>query len=130
MTLVAQVTIGLGLALLVNQRVRGLTFFRTAYFLPVVASFVVMAAVWKSMYAQSGIFNTLLLTVGLDPHPFLTSVDEALPSLAALGVWKFVGFDMLVFLGDSRQSRARSTRWQTSTVPARCGDSSTSRCRF
>lgn len=99
MTLVAQVTIGLGLALLVNQRVRGLTFFRTAYFLPVVASFVVMAAVWKSMYAQSGIFNTLLLTVGLDPHPFLQSVDEALPSLAALGVWKFVGFDMLVFLG-------------------------------
>jgi ABC-type sugar transport system permease subunit len=99
MTLVAQVVIGLGLALLVNQKVRGLTFFRTAYFLPVVASFVVMAAVWKSMYAQSGIFNTLFLTVGLDAHPFLTSVNEALPSLAALGVWKFVGFDMLIFLG-------------------------------
>jgi multiple sugar transport system permease protein len=99
MTLVAQVTLGLGLAILVNQRVRGLAFFRTAYFLPVVASFVVMAAVWKSMYAQSGIFNTLLITIGLSPHPFLTSVHEALPSLAVLGVWKFVGFDMLVFLG-------------------------------
>lgn len=99
MTLVAQVTLGLALAVLVNQHVRGLTFFRTAYFLPVVASFVVMAAVWKSMYAQSGIFNTLLLTVGLEAHPFLQSVQEALPSLAALGVWKFVGFDMLVFLG-------------------------------
>jgi multiple sugar transport system permease protein len=99
MTLVAQVTLGLGLAILVNQKVRGLAFFRTAYFLPVVASFVVMAVVWKSMYAQSGIFNTLLITAGLRPHPFLTSVREALPSLAVLGVWKFVGFDMLVFLG-------------------------------
>ena len=99
MTLVAQVTLGLALALLVNQKVRGVAFFRTAYFLPVVASFVVMAAVWKSMYAQSGIFNTLLITAGLGPHPFLTSVREALPSLAVLGVWKFVGFDMLVFLG-------------------------------
>ena len=82
-----------------NQRVRGLTLFRTVYFLPVVASFVVMAAVWKSMYAQSGIFNTLLLTVGLEPQPFLQSAQEALPSIAALGVWKFVGFNMLVFLG-------------------------------
>jgi multiple sugar transport system permease protein len=99
MTLVAQVTLGLALAILVNQKVRGLAFFRTAYFLPVVASFVVMAAVWKSMYAQSGIFNTLLITAGFGPHPFLTSVREALPSLAVLGVWKFVGFDMLVFLG-------------------------------
>ena len=99
MTLVAQVTLGLGLAILVNQRVRGLAFFRTAYFLPVVASFVVMAAVWKSMYAQSGIFNTLLITAGFAPRQFLTSVSEALPSLAVLGVWKFVGFDMLVFLG-------------------------------
>ena len=99
MTLVAQVSLGLALAILVNQRVRGLAFFRTAYFLPVVASYVVMASIWKSMYAQSGIFNTFLITAGLGPHPFLTSVREALPSLAILGVWKFVGFDMLVFLG-------------------------------
>jgi multiple sugar transport system permease protein len=98
-TLVAQVTLGLALAMLVNQRIRGLAFFRTAYFLPVVASYVVMAAVWKSMYAQSGVFNTLLITAGFGAHPFLTSVREALPSLAILGVWKFVGFDMLVFLG-------------------------------
>ena len=48
------------------------------------------------MYAQSGIFNTLLITPGFGPRQFLTSVSEALPSLAVLGVWKFVGFDMLV----------------------------------
>ncbi|MCC6174250.1 MAG: sugar ABC transporter permease [Chloroflexi bacterium] len=99
MMVVAQVVGGLGLALLVQDRVRGIGFFRTAYFLPVVASFVVMAAVWKFLYAETGIFNTLLLTVGLPPQPFLRGVDQALPSLALLGLWKFVGFNMLVFLG-------------------------------
>jgi multiple sugar transport system permease protein len=91
MMVVAQVIGGLGLALLVQDRVRGIGFFRTVYFLPVVASFVVMAAVWKFLYAETGIFNTLLLTVGLPPQPF--------PSIAVLGFWKFVGFNMLVFLG-------------------------------
>ena len=95
----AQVVLGLGLAVLVKDRVRGLGFFRTAYFLPVVASFVVMATIWKFLYAESGLFNTLLLTVGLPPQPFLKSADEALLSIAALGVWKFVGFNMLIFLG-------------------------------
>jgi multiple sugar transport system permease protein len=95
----AQVVLGLGLAVLVKDRVRGLGFFRTAYFLPVVASFVVMATIWKFLYAESGLFNTILLTVGLPPQPFLKSADEALLSIAALGVWKFVGFNMLIFLG-------------------------------
>ena len=99
MMVVAQVVGGLGLALLVQDRVRGIGFFRTVYFLPVVASFVVMAAVWKFLYAETGIFNTLLLTVGLSPQPFLKSVDQALPAIAVLGFWKFVGFNMLVFLG-------------------------------
>lgn len=99
MMVVAQVVGGLGLALLVKDHVRGIGFFRTAYFLPVVASFVVMAAVWKFLYAETGIFNTLLLTAGLPPQPFLKSADQALPAIALLGFWKFVGFNMLVFLG-------------------------------
>ena len=98
-SVVAQVVLGLALAMLVKDRVRGLGFFRTAYYLPVVASFVVMATIWKFLYAESGLFNTLLLTVGLSPQPFLKSADQALLSIAALGVWKFVGFNMLIFLG-------------------------------
>jgi len=98
-SVVAQVVLGLALALLVKDRVRGLGFFRTAYFLPVVASFVVMATIWKFLYAESGLFNAMLLTVGLAAQPFLKSADQALLSIAALGAWKFVGFNMLVFLG-------------------------------
>src|SRR3989442_3908561 len=86
----AQVILGLALALLVKDRVRGLGFFRTAYFLPVVASFVVMATIWKFLYAESGLFNAILQTVGLPAQPFLKSADQALVSIAALGAWKFV----------------------------------------
>jgi multiple sugar transport system permease protein len=99
MSVVAQVVVGLALAQLIKDHVRGLGFFRTAYFLPVVASFVVMATVWKFLYAESGLFNAILLTLGLPAQPFLKSADEALASLAVLGVWKFVGFNMLIFLG-------------------------------
>ena len=99
LSVVAQVVLGLGLALLVKDYVRGLGFFRTAYFLPVVASFVVMATIWKFLYAESGLFNAVLMTLGLPPQPFLRSADEALASIAALGAWKFVGFNMLVLLG-------------------------------
>jgi ABC-type sugar transport system permease subunit len=98
-SVVAQVVLGLGLALLVSERVRGLGFFRAAYFLPVVASLVVMATIWKFLYAESGLFNAILQTVGLPAQPFLKSADQALLSIAALGVWKFVGFNMLVLLG-------------------------------
>src|SRR5215467_433010 len=99
MSVAAQVVLGLGLALLVKDHVRGMGVFRTAYFLPVVASFVVMATIWKFLYAESGVFNALLLSLGLPAQPFLKSADQALASLAVLGVWKFVGFNMLVFLG-------------------------------
>jgi len=65
----------------------------------VVASFVVMATIWKFLYAESGLFNAILLSVGLPAQPFLKSADQALLSIATLGAWKFVGFNMLIFLG-------------------------------
>lgn len=98
-SVVAQVVVGLGLALLVKDHMPWLGFFRTAYFLPVVASFVVMATIWKFLYAESGLFNAMLVTFGLPAQPFLRSADQALAGIAALGVWKFVGFNMLIFLG-------------------------------
>src|SRR5260370_16873549 len=78
----AQVIVGLALALLVKDHVRGLGFFRTAYFLPVVASFVVMATIWKFLYAESGLFNAILLTVALPPHPSLQHPHQPLLPIA------------------------------------------------
>jgi ABC-type sugar transport system permease subunit len=95
---IAQTGAALGLALLLKQQVRGLAFFRSAFFIPVVTSLVVISTVWKLMYNTQGIINGFLQTVSLRPQPFLTSVDQALLSLVAMSVWKDVGFYMLIFL--------------------------------
>ena len=94
----SQTAAGLGLALLLKQQIRGLAFFRSAFFIPVVTSLVVISTVWKLMYNSQGFINGFLRTVGLGPQPFLASADQALLSLVAMSVWKDVGFYMLIFL--------------------------------
>jgi multiple sugar transport system permease protein len=99
-TLILQVTVALGLALMIRDRLPGLAFFRSAYFLPVITSLVVVSTVWKVMYnTNNGLINSLLQTFGLPGQPWLTSPYLALPSLIILGTWKEVGFSMLVLLG-------------------------------
>ncbi len=88
----------LGLAFLLKQRVRGLAFFRSAFFIPVVTSLVVISTVWKLMFNSQGFINGFLRTVGLPPQPFLSSAAQALPSLVLMSMWKDVGFYMLIFL--------------------------------
>jgi len=93
-----QTIMALVLALLLKQRVRGLAFFRSAFFVPVVTSLVVISTVWKLLYNSQGFINAFLRTVGLPAQPFLSSASQALLSLVAMGVWKDVGFYMLIFL--------------------------------
>jgi ABC-type sugar transport system permease subunit len=93
-----QTVMALALALLLRQRLRGLAFFRSAFFVPVITSLVVVSTVWKLLYRSDGFINAFLRTVGLPAQPFLTSESQALASLVAMGVWKDVGFYMLIFL--------------------------------
>jgi multiple sugar transport system permease protein len=86
------------LALLLKQQVRGLAFFRSSIFLPVITSLVVISTVWKLMFNSQGFINSFLQTVGLGAQPFLASPGQALLSLVFMGVWKDVGFYMLIFL--------------------------------
>ncbi len=88
----------LGLALLLKQRIRGLAFFRSAFFVPVITSLVVISTVWKLMYNSQGFINGFLRTAGLSPQPFLSSDGQALLSLVFMSMWKDVGFYMLIFL--------------------------------
>lgn len=97
---VLQVLLALSLALLVNHRLPGVAFFRSAYFLPVMTSLVVVSTVWKIMYhTDNGLINSLLRSVGAPPQKWLTSPDLALLSIILMSVWKEVGFSMLVLLG-------------------------------
>lgn len=100
MSVVLTIVGGLGLALLVKQRVMGIAFFRTAYFIPVVVSMVVVSTVWRLIFhTNSGLLNSVLLSIGLPAQPFLTSPKLALPSIAVMSFWKQAGFIMLIYLG-------------------------------
>lgn len=94
--------IALCLALMINQKLRGINIFRTIYFMPVVISMVVVALLWRFIYdGQNGLLNTLLsgLTFGLfQPVDWLGNTSTAFPSLIAMSIWQAVGFHMVIWL--------------------------------
>jgi multiple sugar transport system permease protein len=90
--------LGLGAALLLNQKIRARGFFRTAFFLPVTASLVVVATVWKMLLNDQGIVNELLGVVGIGGHSWLSDPDTALPTVALVSIWQGLGFETVVFL--------------------------------
>lgn len=95
------------LAILVNQKLRGMNWFRTAYYTPVVISMVVAGIAWKWLYAENGLLNQILKTLGIfsDGIPWLTSPDKilglvpiSLASVMAVTIWKGLGYYMIIYL--------------------------------
>ncbi len=90
------------LALLINQRLRGINIFRTIYFMPVVVSIVVVSLLWRFIYdGNDGLLNNILssLTFGLfEPIDWLGRTDTALGSIIAMSIWQAVGFHMVIWL--------------------------------
>ncbi len=93
--------IALGMALLLNERFRGRTFFRAAYFMPSITSLVVIALIFSNLYARGGYLHTLAGMIGLTPpaNGFLLSKATALPAIMAMDIWMASGYYMLLFLG-------------------------------
>lgn len=90
---------GLGLALLIEGAARGRTFFRAVFFLPVVSLTVAMAAAWQYLlHPTIGPVNAGLRLIGITGPAWLSSSDTVLLSLAAIGVWEGVGFNMVLFM--------------------------------
>jgi multiple sugar transport system permease protein len=93
------VALALAIALALNRPVRFRAFWRAAFFLPYVTSAVAVSIVWANLYQPSyGLFNGLLDLTGLPPLRFLSSTDQALPSVIAVAVWHGVGYYMIIFL--------------------------------
>ncbi len=89
----------LGLAILVNQKLRGITWFRMAYYTPVIISIVVAGIAWKALYASNGILNQGLALLGFsDGIPWLTSPNLALGSVMVVTIWKGLGYYMVIYL--------------------------------
>ena len=101
-TVPAQILIGLGLAVLLDTVLPGRTLFRVLFYLPVVTSWVVVSLLFQYLFATDhGVVNWFLVDVlGVVGHPvnWLGQRWTAMAAIGALGVWKGVGWSMLIFL--------------------------------
>jgi multiple sugar transport system permease protein len=90
--------VGLGLALLLNQKIRGLAIFRTLYYVPAVITGVALALLWWMMFnTEYGLINNALAIVGVPRIPWLTHTQWALPALIIMSLWQ-VGGGLVIYL--------------------------------
>jgi multiple sugar transport system permease protein len=91
--------LGLGLALALNQRLRGISWIRTAYFLPVVTSTVAISLVWSWIYSPDhGPLNGVLSFFGLPAQKWISDPLWAMPSIVVMSVWQGLGTTVIIFL--------------------------------
>jgi len=95
---IGEAVLPLLLALAMNEQLRFRTVFRTAFFLPVVTSWVVVSLIWSMLFNQQGYANTLLQWIGLSPQPFLTDSTQAMWIIISMSVWKNLGYYMVIYL--------------------------------
>ena len=95
------ILLGLILAVLINSKMNKLGFVRGLYFLPVVTSFVVLAAIWRWLFANGsyGVVNSILKALGIPEQPFFISTVQALMTLALLSIYKCSGTMMVYYYG-------------------------------
>lgn len=94
-------SIGLGLliAILVHARTRTRTIYEVIYFLPVTATLVAMATVWQFiLHPQLGPVNEVVSLLGGTRLSFLSEPSLIIPTLAMIGIWQLIGFNMILFI--------------------------------
>jgi len=93
------IVISLGLALVLNQKIKGVTWYRSVYFIPVVTPMVAVALVWSWLYNPDfGAINTVLNYVGIKGPKWLSDTTWAMPSVIIMSIWKSLGFNMVILL--------------------------------
>jgi len=94
------IVVSLGLALLLNNKLRGARYFRTVAFFPYVTSIVAIAMVWNLMFSPDyGPINQILHVIGIENTPgWLTSTDWAIPAVVIVSTWRDMGYYMILFL--------------------------------
>ncbi|GAA5206356.1 carbohydrate ABC transporter permease [Microbacterium kyungheense] len=87
------------LALALNRRMRGTTFFRTVYYVPVISSLAAVAILWQWAYnGDFGLVNQVLALFGIDGPNWLQNPDTVKPAIIIMAVWKGLGYSMLLYL--------------------------------
>lgn len=92
--------VSLAMALVLNQKLKGIVVFRTVYFMPVVSSMVAIALVWRWIYNPDfGLLNSFFHWIGIKAPPkWLSSTEWAKPALIIVGTWQGAGYNMLLYL--------------------------------
>lgn len=91
--------IALGVAIVLNQKLKGLILFRAAFFTPVVSAWVAVALLWQWIFnPKFGLLNYLLSLVGIQGPAWLFDPQWAMPAIIITSVWKDIGFLMIMFL--------------------------------
>ncbi|MCS6941539.1 MAG: sugar ABC transporter permease [Geminocystis sp.] len=93
------VILSLLLAILVNQKLPGILWFRTTFYTPVVVSMVVAGIAWKAIYLSNGLFNQFWLSLGFrEGIGWLTNPKWAIWSVMIVTIWKGLGYYMVIYL--------------------------------
>lgn len=97
-TVPLQLAFALFIAYILNFKLKGINFFRTAYYIPsLLGGNVAVAVLWRFLFQQDGLINRMIGLVGLEPVAWLSSPGGAMSVIAILKVWQF-GSAMLIFL--------------------------------
>jgi multiple sugar transport system permease protein len=106
---ILEMILGVGLALMLERPILGMSVFRTIFILPMMIAPIVVGLVWRYMYnPQFGIFNKTLKKWGFEPIPWLSSPDWALTSVIIADIWQWTPFIFILSLA-ALQSLPRSS---------------------
>lgn len=92
------VVVPLFLAVLINQKIRGITLYKILIYLPVIVSIVVAAIAFKWLYAEQGILNYIVSLLGIKSIGWLTDTKYAIWSVIIVTIWKGIGYYMIIYL--------------------------------
>src|SRR5215207_1066588 len=91
--------VSLLVALVMNQKLKGVYLFRTLFFMPVISSWVAVSIIWITLLdPQVGILNYVLQQFGIAPVNWLGSPDTAMIAIVIIAIWKGLGFQMVIWL--------------------------------
>ncbi|MDD2714652.1 MAG: sugar ABC transporter permease [Candidatus Wallbacteria bacterium] len=93
------ILLALFIAILLNSKIKGLSFYRTLYFIPVITSINAVAIVWKWIYhGQYGLLNYLIGFLGFPSQDWLQDPRFAMPAIIMMSIWKGLGYNVVIFL--------------------------------
>ena len=96
-----QCALALALALLVSKKFRGVAVLHTMYFAPQLTSMVVISVLWSVLYnanPNTGLINSILVSLGMSPIKFLSDANTAMNSIIFMSAWQGAGYQMMIFL--------------------------------